>query len=170
MAEGCIVPSKPANRRSCPTSRKQWLIEQQNGLCAYCLTPFGSVIRHRNRLKISAINFDHAMPFSFTNGNDLTNWVAACNFCNMIKGNKVFQDFESIRTFCAEGWERRRMSVEWLAPVSSELDPERWAVKFGTYLAGMGPHLAGSIRWVKPYTRQKRRVTNADIFPPEAAS
>lgn len=59
------------------------------------------------------------------------------------------------------------MCVVWEAPVSSELDPYRWAVKFGTFLAGLPPKLAGSITYVKPYTRMKPKAASKVIFPTE---
>lgn len=152
-------------RKLCPTSLKHQLILDQEGLCAYCLIPFGSIIQHGRRYKLSVVNFDHVLPLAYTNNNPDSNWAAACNFCNSIKGSKMFDSMDEIRTFMFNRWAVKRMCVVWEAPVSSELDPYRWAVKFGTFLAGLPPKLAGSIAFVKPYSKPKPKAASKVIFP-----
>jgi hypothetical protein len=140
-------------RRPCPMDRKNWLLRDQGYICAYCMIPFGSVIKRRSRLGLSNVNFDHFIPVAYTNGNPLGNWVASCNYCNGIKSALIFDSVDEVREYVEKMWEFKKMEVAWLAPVSSEEDPYRWAVKFGTYLAGLNPKLAGTIAWKKPYGR-----------------
>ncbi len=160
-------------RKVCPTALKITLIEEQQGLCAYCLVPFGSVIQYGRRHKLSVIHFDHFVPFAYTNGNAAGNWVAACNFCNLIKGAKMFDDLAEAREYITDRWIHKRMYLSWEAPVSSELDPYRWAIKFGTFLASLPPRLAGSITYVKPYSAKTKPKAKPDknskiIFPVDA--
>lgn len=140
-----------ATRRSCPNDLKAKLLEDQGYICAYCQVPFGSVIRKGSRLRLSVVNFDHVIPHAYLGTNPRSNWVAACNFCNQMKSSEMFASWEDVRGYIEYTWLRKRMAVEWLAPVSSEEHPERWAVKFGTYLAGMPTGLAGSIRMERPW-------------------
>lgn len=89
--------SREGARKLCPTPLKHQLIKDQHGLCAYCLVPFGSIIQYGRRYKLSVVHFDHMLPFAYTNNNLDTNWAAACNFCNGMKGSKVFKSVDDIR-------------------------------------------------------------------------
>jgi hypothetical protein len=140
-------------RRKCPTDRKRWLLNHQRFVCAYCAIPFGSVVLRRGRLSLTSVHFDHFVPHAYLNNNPVGNWVAACNVCNSIKSSLMFDSVEQAAYHITTMWLVKKYSIQWLAPVSSEEDPERWAVKFSGYLASMPPRLAGSITYVKPFTK-----------------
>lgn len=120
-------------------SIKDELLEQQGYVCIYCAEPFGSVVRKRNGgYTVTSVHFDHAIPLAYLNANPRWNWVAACNICNMIKGSKMFHTIAEIRMHILGIRDARNQNVAWLAPVSCEEDPEKWAAAFSSYLAGFG--------------------------------
>jgi len=89
----------------------------------------------RAKLSVTVVHYDHAVPFAYLNSNPRWNWVAACNICNLIKGDKMFHSIQEIRMHVLAVRERRRHVLAWVPPVSSEQDPERWAVAFASFLA-----------------------------------
>lgn len=143
-------------RRQCPTVVRRALLARQDFLCAYCAVPFGSVVRKRGRLILTAVQFDHMVPLAWTQTNPDDNWAAACNICNQLKGALLFRTIADLVTYLEVTKELRGISVTWWAPVSSEKDPHGWAVKFGSYLAGLPPRLAGSLQWKSPPRRTRR--------------
>lgn len=126
-------------RRQCPKDRIDHLLRQQGYVCAYCAVPFGSVIRHHGRMKISACHLDHVVPLAFLNSNPSGNWIAACNFCNQVKSDHLFHSLAEARSYILERRDRQGDTVEWFADVSCEQDPHRWAVKFATFLTRIDP-------------------------------
>src|SRR3990167_3339930 len=109
-----------SNRNRFSKSQIAALIALQDNRCAYCLYRFNSWQinqQTRKRLKLK-IHIDHMIPWSYlaTNEGEL---VAACQICNSLKSNRVFDDFDSIRIFLREerwkhGWENNGLSnVVW---------------------------------------------------------
>jgi 5-methylcytosine-specific restriction endonuclease McrA len=122
-------------RRACPADHKRELLTDQGYVCIYCAETFGSVVRRARGLTVTSVHYDHAVPLAYLNANPRWNWVAACSVCNQIKHAKMFRSIPEIRFHVLERREKTGRKVEWLAPVSSEYDPERWAIAFATYLS-----------------------------------
>lgn len=133
------VSGKHANRRACPKDRIAELLRQQGYVCGYCAVPFGSVIRHHGRMKLSACHIDHMVPLAYLNTNPTGNWIAACNFCNQVKSDHLFHSLAEARTYILERRDARGDTVEWFADVSCEQDPRRWAIKFASFLTRIDP-------------------------------
>jgi hypothetical protein len=73
------------------------LIAQDNR-CLYCGHRFGDlVIRRRDDWQWLELNWDHFVPFAYSNRNLDDNWVAACHLCNSYKGSLIFPDVHSAR-------------------------------------------------------------------------
>lgn len=125
-------------RRACPADHKRELLDQQGFVCIYCAEPFGSIVRRRGKLILTVAHCDHAVPLAYLNANPRWNWVVACNLCNTVKGSKVFHSISEVRAYVLGVRDRRNDVMAWLAPVSSEQDPTRWAVSFATYLSNLG--------------------------------
>ena len=92
--------SNPAfRRRSPPLSKRRAQLEEQEGRCFYCeQTLSESVFRNGRAIKLK-IEWDHQVPFSYTQNNSENNFVAACHVCNRIKSDRVFQTVEAARVF-----------------------------------------------------------------------
>lgn len=71
------------------------ILELQNNKCLYCDKPFGTPYYKDNRVRMTKLHFDHLVPYSYTKSNKLT-FVAACNICNLIKSNRVFNTVEEV--------------------------------------------------------------------------
>lgn len=66
------------------------LIVKQKGRCAYC-----------NHSLVSApLEWDHFVPYSFSQMNPSDNWVASCKKCNNCKSNKHLRTESALIEFC----------------------------------------------------------------------
>lgn len=79
-------------RRKCPTSVKSQLREEQAGKCLYCGFPTNALIIRNNQFVQLWEEFDHFVPISYGSSNSAENWVLACNVCNGIKADHIFQN------------------------------------------------------------------------------
>lgn len=64
------------------------MLERQNYLCLYCKTS----------ITMETGTIDHIHPQSKNGGNNMTNLVAACMGCNLIKAN--FSNEEEVKKYC----------------------------------------------------------------------
>ncbi|MFE2324635.1 HNH endonuclease domain-containing protein [Streptomyces sp. NPDC059385] len=69
----------------------------QGSRCLYCELPIGTPIRRRSAVVILRTNWDHFIPYAYSQQNPSNNWVLACHVCNGIKTARMFADVESAR-------------------------------------------------------------------------
>lgn len=125
-----------ATRKTCPLSIRREVLRNQEYKCGYCDLPFGSVVAKWGNLSLlTVVHWDHVVPYSYARSNPDDNWVAACMICNYAKSSGMFLDVIEIREHIKEYWEENQCWCIWEAPISSELDGDRWAIKFASYLA-----------------------------------
>lgn len=86
-------------KRSPPKIIQEEILKRQNRKCIYCDIKFGEIYFRKGKPNISRINYDHLVPFSYLNNNPYNNWVASCNVCNSIKGSKMFETIEEVKTY-----------------------------------------------------------------------
>ena len=96
---------------------KREILAKQNGCCLYCGLAFGSYIRRRGRTTQTKVNWDHFIPYSYLYANPQTNWVAACNICNAIKHNKIFETLAEAQRLI--GNRRFELGYETVADITS---------------------------------------------------
>lgn len=78
--------------RKIPTTKKQReILEKQQNKCLYCEVEFGSVVFRNEKPLLSKLEWDHQVPFVYSQNNNRANFCAACNICNRIKSSKMFQ-------------------------------------------------------------------------------
>jgi hypothetical protein len=90
------------HRRSLLSKKeKDSILESQGNCCVYCQRPFGTPVWHpkRQRVFIPDIHFDHFVCWNFSRNTSVGNMVAACSICNIIKGDKLFENIEQARAF-----------------------------------------------------------------------
>lgn len=94
--------SEPFFQRKTPTKfDKDRILRKQEDRCFYCNVTFGS-FRYRNGLPfIVKIEWDHQLPFIYSQNNTAENFVAACHVCNGIKSSHVFQNVEEAQVYLA---------------------------------------------------------------------
>lgn len=81
-------------RRYLSQSEKDLQISEQEGKCFYCgLYLGGYVFRNGHSIRLK-IEFDHLVPFSYSQDNRGKNFVATCHICNKIKHDLMFQTVE----------------------------------------------------------------------------
>lgn len=95
--------SEPIQARKRPSvSKREEMLEKQEHCCFYCGVPFGSVQYRKDKMVTIRINWDHSLPYSYSQNNHADNFVAACHVCNGIKSDKIFQDVDEARLFLAQ--------------------------------------------------------------------
>lgn len=149
--------------------RSRAILTDQGHQCAYCALPFGSVIVKRGKAQVTSPQFDHFTPFAYLGTSPGSNWLAACRPCNLIKGAQMFRSLSDARLFILAMWEQNGYQVQWVAPVSCSEAPDRWAVKFATYLASLPRGLAQSVtvparrRSVEVLHRERREAARLNV-------
>lgn len=68
------------------------IIEQQTGRCGYCNRGLASI----------QMEWDHFIPFCYTQTSLPDNWVASCHDCNMSKQNRHLTTVDAVYDFCFE--------------------------------------------------------------------
>lgn len=92
----------PQKRKTPPKTEKSKILEQQENCCFYCNVTF-ETIRYRNGKPFTIkIDWDHKLPFSYSQNNTVSNFVAACHVCNRIKSNVVFRTIEEAQVHLAD--------------------------------------------------------------------
>ncbi len=82
-------------------------LSAQGYCCFYCFRPFGSlVIRNNVDIKLKIV-WDHIIPVSFSQDNQDSNFAAACQVCNSLKGKKLFKSIEEIREYVKRKWREK---------------------------------------------------------------
>ncbi len=91
----------PQGRKTPPKAEKEKILREQGFRCFYCDVLLNS-IRYRNGKALHIlINWDHQLPFVFSQNNACSNFVAACNICNGLKSNRVFRTIEEAQIYLA---------------------------------------------------------------------
>lgn len=82
-----------------PMWKRREVLRQQQNRCLYCECMFGSSVRRREKVVRLTICWDHFSPYSYSRDNGPDNFVAACQICNGIKSNKIFDTLESAQVY-----------------------------------------------------------------------
>lgn len=109
-------------------------VEAQGHVCAYCLLPFGTRVRHHGRSHTQLPRGDHFVPYALAGRTREVNLVAACQACNGIKSDKVFEDINHAQRMILEWREARHYLVEFVPTVPTTLDEWGWAQEFARHL------------------------------------
>lgn len=103
-------------RRLSP-ARREFIFQRDGGQCAYCLEEANQV--------------DHIMPWAFAHFDDVDNLVAACQLCNLIASDKIFDDFNAKRDYIQQKREalfRKRVVAIWTEDEVSKLGRKMKAI------------------------------------------
>ncbi len=94
-------------RRIIPQKERRKQLELQNYRCFYCDRGFGSTVYRKGRALKLKIHWDHMVPYSLTQNNSPTNFVAACHVCNGSKSSFVFQTVDEAKLYLLDRWKAR---------------------------------------------------------------
>jgi 5-methylcytosine-specific restriction endonuclease McrA len=78
------------------------LVKSQHGCCAYCFRRFGGRVFSKRKIVTLRATMEHFIPKSM--GGEI--FFAACQMCNLLKSNYLFDDLAACRKYLAEMWER----------------------------------------------------------------
>lgn len=95
-------------RRKTPNaSEQQEILRRQKGLCFYCESPFGGLVRRKGQLEVLRLEWDHLVPYSYLQANPIANFVGACHVCNRAKGDHIFRTLEGAIQYILDARFRR---------------------------------------------------------------
>ena len=86
-------------RKRQTAAERQTILELQGNRCLYCDMLFNSAVERKGRLIYLKVNWDHFVPFAYSQNNYAYNFVAACQICNGIKGSSTFRTLEEARVY-----------------------------------------------------------------------
>lgn len=105
-----IVSPEPSKRRPKRADQERILTEQEHA-CIYCGAIFGDMgTRNGYPVKIK-LNWDHQIPWAYSQNNRGDNFVAACHVCNGLKADHIFRDLDDARAHLAPA--RQRKGYNW---------------------------------------------------------
>lgn len=79
-------------------------LERQNNRCLYCEREFGTVVFRGLRKRVLKINWDHVVPWAYSQDNRDANFVAACCVCNGLKSSTLYPSLESAQVDLRHKW------------------------------------------------------------------
>lgn len=88
---------------------KEKLTVKQNGKCYWCSGPLFGWYISRGKLRTISVHLDHVIPYSFTLSHYVKQ-VVACNICNQIKNDKMFDSEEACRMYISDEIKKRMKS------------------------------------------------------------
>lgn len=88
------VVSPEQTRRLPPAAERKAQLEAQDHRCIYCLNVFGSHVLCGVRMIRVLLNWDHVIPYAYSQNNYGRNFVAACRTCNALKSDHLFQTLD----------------------------------------------------------------------------
>lgn len=98
--------SPPDEVRRLPKHKQaERLLDLWDHRCAYCLRTFGTWTTLHGRLLKVRLNWDHCVPWAFSQNNEGSNFLPACATCNGWKGSLVFQTLDEVRLYVYGKWQ-----------------------------------------------------------------
>ena len=96
---------EPEQKRHLPPKRdRDRQLEEQDYRCFYCLRRFGATVFRKTRTVKLKYVWDHMLPYSFSQNNSPSNFVAACQVCNGLKSAMCFKTLDDAQQFLNTRW------------------------------------------------------------------
>jgi hypothetical protein len=89
------------NRRLPSANERAAALWRQEGRCIYCTMRFGSYAWRSSKQVKLLVRWDHFVPYSYSANNADANFVAACQICNGIKSDKMFDTLDEAQVYIA---------------------------------------------------------------------
>lgn len=103
----CVAEKR---RKSLGRKRKKEILEKQDYRCLYCQLRFGSLVYRKSKPIKLKINWDHKIPWVYSQDNQAANYAAACHICNAIKSDLYFGSVEDAQLYIQQRREEKGYS------------------------------------------------------------
>ncbi|MFD7465081.1 HNH endonuclease [Streptomyces tendae] len=126
------------------SDHQRWMLAAETGFaCAYCQVVFGAAVRRPGREHVIVrLQVDHVRPWSWTGlEDDIENCVAACQICNGLKQDDIFDSIINARRHLDRLWVRAGYVIEFIPTRSNFEDPDGWAREYARYLRSIGARM-----------------------------
>lgn len=92
----------PQHRKTPPKIEKDRILEEQEYRCFYCSVLLESTRFRNGKPLMIRVNWDHQLPYAFSQNNTISNFVAACHVCNGIKSDRLFRTVDEAQLYLAQ--------------------------------------------------------------------
>ena len=92
----------PQDRKMPSLYSQRKILSKQNNRCIYCGVRFGGLVARRSENITVLLEWDHFIPFSYSQNNSASNFLASCQICNQIKSSQVFDSIEDAKSYIME--------------------------------------------------------------------
>lgn len=86
------------------------ILRSQHWRCLYCNIGFFTPVYRDGKQVKRTINFDHFVPWSYSQDNRASNIAACCSVCNAIKSWLMFENVDECRDYIAARWKAKGYS------------------------------------------------------------
>lgn len=98
--EGYKRESLPDQARKLPPAKaREYQLAGQDYRCFYCERSFDSLVYRNNAPVKLRLQWDHYVPYAYSQNNSASNFVAACHVCNSIKTDLCFLTVDEAKTY-----------------------------------------------------------------------
>lgn len=105
--------SVPPNGRRTPSKKEAMkILKYQEHRCLYCELRFGSTVYRCGKPCRLRVNWDHLIPYVYSQNNQVSNFAAACQICNHMKSSYIFQTLEEARIHVNAKREKKGYTTE----------------------------------------------------------
>ena len=104
MSTSAIIRKRP------PKTEQNSLLDLYEGKCAYCEQVIGSYVIYHGKDKQLKLNWDHQVPWVYSQDNRPSNFVPSCDVCNRWKSCLMFNTREEVMLYVQPRWEVERVS------------------------------------------------------------
>lgn len=87
------------------------LVKKFMNKCFWCRREFGSWILKKGVPVRLIPTLDHVMPYSYSECDEPSNHVAACQICNLLKHNYIFDNEEKTREYILQQWDKKKIEI-----------------------------------------------------------
>jgi len=102
--------SEPVQKRKLPPRADRELqLARQGHRCFYCDRSFGTYVFRGASVRPIRLRpeWDHMVPFAYSQNNQMVNFVAACHVCNRLKSDHCFQTIDDAKLYLLRAWETK---------------------------------------------------------------
>lgn len=136
--QGVIATSRKGSsdmfQRIIPNAILERSIQAQGHQCAYCTLPFGSVITHHGKDRITTAIADHWIPWANGGLSTNENCVASCDVCNGVKSSDHYDSLQSASREIMITRMQKRYVTLFIPTVASTMDYKEWQRQYTRWI------------------------------------
>ena len=123
-----VTTGKSRRKAKLPVEERFRILQWQEYTCFWCGHTFGSSYKRRRSNHqldqgVLTIEWDHKIPYVYSQDGRPENIVASCQLCNGFKGSHYFDSTKDGKTFLKERWIKYAVQITKEAPIVWKVSP-----------------------------------------------